>query len=108
MTNSRGASAAAATCYMTMKLRSQPTRTSLILPLTSKRQRGVTDSELIDRMVLRAAHCRELAAYLVEGGATKTLRQMADEIEADIKRLRAGKAEDDSAEGRPAIPLTSK
>ena len=59
----------------------------------------MTDAGLIHRMVLRAAHCRELAEWLSDRRASKILEQMADEIEADIKRVRAQSVE------RPAIPL---
>jgi hypothetical protein len=59
----------------------------------------VTDANLIDRLVLRAAHCRELAEWLSDERASGILGQMADEIEADIRRLRTNPVE------QPAIPL---
>lgn len=59
----------------------------------------MTDADLVDRMVLRMANCRELAEWLTDERAAGTLRQMADEIEGDIRRVRAQRVE------RPAIPL---
>lgn len=59
----------------------------------------MSDPEVIDRMILRMTHCRELADWLTDERASAILRQMADEIEADIKRLRERRVE------RPAIPL---
>jgi hypothetical protein len=50
-------------------------------------------------MVLRMTHCRELAEWLADDRAAGILRQMADEIEADIRRVRAQRVE------RPAIPM---
>lgn len=61
-----------------------------------------SDPEVIDRMVLRMVHCRELAEWLTDERASKILGQMADEIEADITRLRRPRVE------RPAIPLNSE
>lgn len=59
----------------------------------------MTDADLVDRMVLRMVHCRELADWLADERAARILRQMGDEIEADIRRMRAQRVE------RPAIPL---
>ena len=53
----------------------------------------MTDADLIDRMVLRMAHCRELSDWLTDERAAGILQQMADQIEADIKRLRARRGE---------------
>lgn len=61
----------------------------------------MTDAGLIDRMVLRMSDCRELADWLTDERAAAILRQMADEIEVDIKRIRRERVE------RPAIPLSS-
>ena len=59
----------------------------------------MTDADLIDRMVLRMSHCRELADWLTDERAAGILRQMADDIEADVRRVQAQSVE------RPAIPL---
>jgi len=47
------------------------------------------DQETIANMRGRAAMCRRLAKSTNDERATKTLSQMAVEIEADIKRLEA-------------------
>lgn len=82
-----------------MRSGSRPTRTSPLLLSTSKREKGIADADLIDRMVLRMVHCRELADWLADERAAGILRQMANEIEADIRRIRAQRVE------RRAIPL---
>lgn len=41
----------------------------------------------LEQMRARVAHCRKLAAQLTEPKTIAILRQMADEAEADLKRL---------------------
>ena len=51
-------------------------------------------AELIRKMKARVAQARRLASYVNDPRTTKTLLQMAEEGEADIRRLEA----DDQAE----------
>jgi hypothetical protein len=45
------------------------------------------DDTVIAKMRARVAQCRRLAATITDAQAARILRQMADEGEADIKRL---------------------
>jgi hypothetical protein len=47
------------------------------------------DDTVIAKMRARVAQCRTLANSITDPMAAKVLRQMADEGEADIKRLEA-------------------
>jgi len=49
---------------------------------------GATD-QLISSMQERIAVCRRLAKSILDTEAAGQLRRMADEIEADLKRLKA-------------------
>jgi hypothetical protein len=50
------------------------------------------DDTVIAKMRARVAQCRQLANSISDPRAAKILRQMADEGEADIKRLEAEKS----------------
>ena len=58
-------------------------------------QRMKTD-ELIKKMRARVAKARLLATYVNDPRTTKTLLQMAEEGEADIRRLEAERRDEDS------------
>jgi hypothetical protein len=47
------------------------------------------DDGLLDKMRERAQKCRRLADALIDSRAARELRDMASEIEADIKRMEA-------------------
>jgi hypothetical protein len=48
------------------------------------------DPVIIENMRGRAAQCRRLANAILDRPAAETLRRMAEEIEADIRRLEGG------------------
>ena len=52
--------------------------------------------ELIKKMRARVAKARLLATYVNDPRTTKTLLQMAEEGEADIRRLEAERRDEDS------------
>ena len=45
---------------------------------------------VVERMRARAAQCRRLATAILDKSASAVLLKMADEVEADIKRLESG------------------
>ena len=49
----------------------------------------MTDPDPIQRMAQRVAQCRRLAATTTDRRTADILRQMADEGEQDMKRLKA-------------------
>ncbi len=50
---------------------------------------------VVERMRVRAEQCRRLARAILDRSASAVLLQMADEVEADIKRLEAGQDPDE-------------
>ena len=48
------------------------------------------DRKVVERMRGRAEQCRRLARAILDRSASAVLLQMADEVEADIKRLEGG------------------
>ena len=54
----------------------------------------VTDEDrlVVERMRARAEQCRRLAKAILDRSAAAVLMTMADEVEADIKRLEAGES----------------
>jgi hypothetical protein len=52
---------------------------------------GMNPDELIQKMRARVEQCRRLAEMIHSPDARKTLLQMADEGEADIKKLEANR-----------------
>jgi len=53
----------------------------------------VSAPDPLDRMMQRVAQCRRLAATTIDERTAGILRQMAEEGEADMKRLRAERSE---------------
>ena len=51
-------------------------------------------AELIEKMRARVAQCRRLADMINDEYAQRVLRQMADEGEADMRKLAADEAEE--------------
>jgi predicted DNA-binding protein (UPF0278 family) len=49
--------------------------------------------ELISHMRARVEQCRRLAEMITDERAAAILRQMAEEAEADLRRLEAGQAQ---------------
>jgi hypothetical protein len=49
----------------------------------------------LDHMRARAAQCRRLADAMTDQRTVRILRQMADDVEADIKRLKAEREQRD-------------
>ena len=52
------------------------------------------DCMVVERMRVRAEQCRRLARAILDRSASAVLLQMAEEVEADIKRLESGEAPD--------------
>jgi hypothetical protein len=63
---------------------------------TAGEDAGVTDedSTVIANMRARAEQCRRLAKAILDRSASAILLQMAEEVEADIKRLEGGQDPD--------------
>lgn len=60
--------------------------------------------ELIKKMRGRVDMCRRLARTTTNQGTAETLRQMADEAEADIRRLPADESDPSQAKSSPSQP----
>lgn len=54
------------------------------------------DDGLIEKMRARVAQCRQLAAFVTDEIAQRTLTQMADEGEADLHKLEADRGMQDN------------
>jgi hypothetical protein len=63
---------------------------------TAGEDSGVTDEDptVIANMRARAEQCRRLAKAILDRSASTILLQMAEEVEADIKRLEGGQDPD--------------
>jgi hypothetical protein len=48
------------------------------------------DGQVVERMRARAEQCRRLAKAILDRSAAAVLTTMAEEVEADIKRLEGG------------------
>ena len=54
------------------------------------------DDNLIEKMRARIARCRQLAAFMTDEVARRTLTQMADEGEADLHKREADRGTQDN------------